>query len=555
MVVQKPTGRWPEEVPPVYRSPLLAQGIREVKKKIVAEVEAGLDEVLGMATRCASVREVEEQLWKVVLDSARLTMSCVASVMCQQATEADIAARGLREDEVRLRNEEDYWITLTTTFGPARFFSYAYRDSSSGVTTVTRTPARERVFPLHRSCRSTELCLEWETKLGSKMPFRHAQEALSYFTHGAVTMEDTTIARHAVVVSGLVERSWLYQEPAAIREVLRERATRDAETDKPIIYVSTDAHALRRYVDDTWAAQWKMANGLRVWCVDRRNGAIIHLGGEFTWGDCHYVAEIIDWLVATGHLPADGDYGEGVVASITVLTDGMPWIEDHLASKFSCPVVILDAFHAMEHLKGYADARFGKGSKQAREFYDQCVRLLLGPRSDKPAKLRKRRTEEPDNAGQETSDSEALLPWFVWPASERCPSAVIVLIEALSLEHVHICAEGDRDKLVAYLEHNAYRMDYRRYRALGYQIGSGAMESLHRTGSQCRLKIPGARWLPETSQALFNLRMLNLCGRWDEFWHQPGLTEKLVEVFSKAPDEVELEAAEETCEEVYDEAA
>jgi hypothetical protein len=541
----------------VYRPSLLAHGNEDVKRHVVAEFEERLDEILGLAINGAAERDVEERLWAAQLSIARLAMSTILSLQCRRAAEADIAARGLTEDQVRWRNERDYWITLTTTFGPVRFFSFAYRDSSSGVTTVTRTPARGEVFPLHERCRSSELCLEWETRLGSEMPFRHAQQGLEYFTHGAVTMEDTTIASHLLVVGSLVDRRWLYQEPEKIREVLRERATRDLETGRPIIYFSTDAHALRRYYDETWDAAWKMANGLRLWCVDRKNGAIIHLGGEFTWGDCHQVAQIVDWLVASGHLPADGDYGEGLVASITVLTDGMPWIEDHLVSKFTAPVVLLDAYHALEHLQDYANARFGKGSDEARRYYGDCVRLLLGERPKKRAKPRKNSDAVIDTRDEDETKTalESPPPWLVWPASDRCPTAVEVLIEKLSTEEVSIYHEDERDKLVGYFEHNAYRMDYRRRRALGYQIGSGSMESLHRTGSQKRLKIPGARWLPETSQALFDLRMLYLCGRWEEFWHQPGLREMLVVAFSTKPNEDELDDEEAGHEEAYDEAA
>jgi len=50
------------------------------------------------------------------------------------------------------------------------------------------------------------------------------------------------------------------------------------------------------------------------------------------------------------------------------------------------------------------------------------------------------------------------------------------------------------------------------------------MESLHRNAAQIRLKRPGARWLPETAEAVFSLRMLVLVGREEEFWSQPDLT-------------------------------
>ena len=71
------------------------------------------------------------------------------------------------------------------------------------------------------------------------------------------------------------------------------------------------------------------------------------------------------------------------------------------------------------------------------------------------------------------------------------------------------------------------RMDYLGARTRGMQIGSGAMESLHRTGSQLRLKLPGARWHPEVAQALLNLRCLGLAGRWDEFWSHDDLPQLL----------------------------
>lgn len=57
------------------------------------------------------------------------------------------------------------------------------------------------------------------------------------------------------------------------------------------------------------------------------------------------------------------------------------------------------------------------------------------------------------------------------------------------------------------------------------------MESLHRSASQTRLKVAGIRCLPEPSQTLLNLRMLYLCGRWDEFWKDASLMENLVAAF------------------------
>jgi len=77
---------------------------------------------------------------------------------------------------------------------------------------------------------------------------------------------------------------------------------------------------------------------------------------------------------------------------------------------------------------------------------------------------------------------------------------------------------------IAYVERNLYRLDYGELRTRGFQIGSGAMESLHRKGSQVRLKRAGCHWTAEASQAILNLRMLGLSTRWEEYWNQPVLS-------------------------------
>ena len=58
------------------------------------------------------------------------------------------------------------------------------------------------------------------------------------------------------------------------------------------------------------------------------------------------------------------------------------------------------------------------------------------------------------------------------------------------------------------------------------------MESLHRTAAQQRLKLAGARWLPDTARAVVNLRLLDLVGRWDEFWRHEGLADVLRTAFA-----------------------
>ena len=108
---------------------------------------------------------------------------------------------------------------------------------------------------------------------------------------------------------------------------------------------------------------------------------------------------------------------------------------------------------------------------------------------------------------------------------------LIELLEGTVLGGEH---ESARVALVQYIRNNAYGMDYTSYILRGHQIGSGAMESLLPVASQHRLNGSGPGWRPESAQAIVNLRMLDLVGRWDEFWSLPDLSPILQTAFRHA---------------------
>jgi len=505
---------------------------KAVKKEAAMLGRSAVSAVLAAVKDGVRVRELERLIWESVLELGRMLMGAGLGRLCGNATEQDIEVRGLTKEEVSLRLDRDYWGTLNTTLGEVRFPWFAYRDRSPLGATVTRTPAKSAVMPLYKHCRSSELLVEWESRLGSDHPFRYAQDALTFFTHGATRLEDTTIARHMVAVGSLVDHEWTYRTAEEMGGLLLTRATRDPNTDRPLLYASTDAHALRTYVDETWDAKWKMANGVRLWCIDRHNGATIHLGGEYTWGDCERVQGIFEWLRDTGRMPPRGCYKSGLNVQFVFVTDGAVWIKERLVPLFPTAVVILDAYHLMEALAKYAAARYGQGSKAAKEFYQRALDAMYG-------KSRGKKPQSPKKRGGHTKRRPKLC---INPPSmpamdthharrrKRAPAADR-LLSLLGEGEISYGFEEEHKIFVKSIERNADRIDYERWRLRSYQIGSGAMESLHRTASQTRLKVAGIRCLPETSQAVFNLRMLRLCGRWDEFWAQPTLTSHLVDGF------------------------
>ena len=344
---------------------VLARRLADADEDILALVRSALDLGAAEAAADASLADLEAAVARRLVAIGQHLLAFVFASACRAAMQRDVQERGLARDDFRLRTDDAGYVSMHTTFGPITFPIFAYRDLSTPAASVTRSPGR-RLLPYHRSCRSSPLCLQWEVRLGLQHPFRKAEEMLQFFTRGASTIEDTTIARHTLAVSRMVEPQWLYRTPDDIRKTLRERATRDKVSGCPLIYVSSDAHALRRYVGDTWALQWKMVNGIRVWCEDAETGQIVHLGGEFTWGDCHQVAERIRTLRDAGILPNDEPAWQAVDAQTVFVSDGSTWLLEHLVPLLMAPIVILDPYHLIDWFAQFTSVTFGAGSQRSR---------------------------------------------------------------------------------------------------------------------------------------------------------------------------------------------
>ena len=258
-----------------------------------------------------------------------------------------------------------------------------------------------------------------------------------------------------------------------------------------------------------------MSNGIRLWCIDKATGATVHLGGEYTWDDCEGVTNAFLALQQSGHLPANGDFGDGLVAQVTLVTDGVGWIASRIHPIYPGAVLILDLYHVVEHVADVARKLYPKSKTKARKLIAQA-RRKLGVRDRRPrAALRKGpRVKRPQHPPDPPSASGSELLEFLIPLLQAAD------LPATGLRRLALALE--------YIADNTHRMDYADLQRRGFQIGSGAMESFHRTASQLRLKRPGCRWTPEAAQAILNLRLVQQCGRWDEYWAQPDLPERLV---------------------------
>ena len=163
------------------------------------------------------------------------------------------------------------------------------------------------------------------------------------------------------------------------------------------------------------------------------------------------------------------------------LSDGGSGLEDFLRVNFGrVEAVIRDFYHAAEHLGDLAKAW------------------------------------HPGDAAA----AEALAGAWCHRLKEEGGAAALAALRGLDLRGKSKAARGLHEETVTYFVNQVHRMDYPAYRAKGWQIGSGPVESACKTVVGQRLKGAGMRWGEDGADAVCHLRALFRSGDgpWDAFW-------------------------------------
>lgn len=170
--------------------------------------------------------------------------------------------------------------------------------------------------------------------------------------------------------------------------------------------------------------------------------------------------------------------GFGTQSRVHAVGDGAPWIADQV------------------------EATFGDQGSYLIDFFHVCEYLSAA-------------------AGAVTSDRAARDAWLNTHKEALKTGRVEATLQAL-VDH---CEAPDVDDEKApvrcchrYLSERKAHLDYREALANGLPIGSGEIESAHRSVAQQRLKRPGAWWRIEHAEAMLALRIVRINGGWDAYW-------------------------------------
>jgi len=163
---------------------------------------------------------------------------------------------------------------------------------------------------------------------------------------------------------------------------------------------------------------------------------------------------------------------------VILLGDGAHWIWDHVAPLLEGAVCIVDWYHAMEHVWACGRALHGEGTAACTAWVKRMEQRLWNGQVRKM--LRRLETER---RGARSATRKAAL-----------------------------------SALLTYLRNQDDRLAYDRFRARGFDIGSGRVEAACKGVVGVRMKRNGMRWSAAGAQATLSLRATWLNNTWDRFW-------------------------------------
>jgi hypothetical protein len=168
-------------------------------------------------------------------------------------------------------------------------------------------------------------------------------------------------------------------------------------------------------------------------------------------------------------------YGEN--SWVHGVADGAPWIEEQYETIFGTNhTFLIDFYHLMEYISSAGDVIY-KDSKMRKQWREKQKSLLLNNESKSViAELRKWLKKSKDTEG----------------------------------EKVKAC--------LRYMENREGNLDYKTAKEKGLPIGSGEVESAHKSIIQKRLKLTGAWWKIEHAENVVNLRVMRANKLDSKFW-------------------------------------
>jgi len=320
----------------------------------------------------------------------------------------------------------------------------------SGLEATLGVPARTRMSPGLEA---------WVARLGGATDFREATELLVEYT--GIELGAETVRRHSAQVGNVLADA----EDAALAQVERTREAAEPVDPAPSDLVVELDGVMVRYQDGWHELKVGAVGGV----VDQATTALSYTAARE--GPDRFGPRLVAEAARRGALDVVGWHGpirgRGLarLRRVVILGDGARWIWELAAEQFGDRIEIVDYYHASQHLWDVARALHPDDPSTVAAWARPLARRLR---------------------------DDGIAPVLDALAAATAPPGTAAA-DVLRRER-------------AFFRANADRMAYPSFKAQGFPIGSGAVESAARHVIQLRMKRPGMRWSDLGGRAIAALR-------------------------------------------------
>lgn len=316
--------------------------------------------------------------------------------------------------------------------------------------------------------------------VGQEAPFDHGREQMKILAGLEVTAK--SVERAAEAIGTEIARG----EQEEIKQALQLPLPAVASQPIPLLYVQMDGTGVPVVKKETLGRQGKIAG-------QPAHTREVKLGCVFTqtsWDGKGYPVRDPDSTTYTGAIETAEEFGLRLYREAwqrgwnralirVVMGDGAEWIWNLAALHFPGAILIVDLYHARQHLW-----------EVARRLY-------------------------PEDQGKQKG-------WMKFHQKRLLDQGKIEKLVG-ALRPIKSCNPEVAQKLrteADYFERNADRMRYPKFRRQHLFVGSGVIEAGCKTVVASRLKKSGMFWTVRGANAILALRCCHLNGRFEDFWEE-----------------------------------
>jgi hypothetical protein len=314
--------------------------------------------------------------------------------------------------------------------------------------------------------------------IGQEVPFDHGREQMKLLAGLEVTAK--SVERTAEAIGGDIAAV----EQRQIRKAVQLDLPVIIGKPMPILYVQMDGTGIPVVKKETEGRKGK-TDGQPSHTREVKLGCVFT---QTTWDKKGYAVRDPDSTTYTGAIESAEEFGKRLYLEAwnrgwsraqkkVVIADGAEWCWNQANLHFPGAIQIVDLYHARQHLWGLARQLYPNDQAAQRAWMKTHQKRLL-----------------------DKGKIEKLVV-----ALRSLDSQSAELLEKIRLE-------------ADYLERNAERMRYPKFRRQHLFVGSGVIEAGCKTVIGSRLKQSGMFWTVRGANSVIALRCCYLNGRFEDYW-------------------------------------